>query len=76
MNKLFRIAKDVVSFSTKRKWLDMIDNQQNVVDYIHFCFLLDSCQLQQRAHGGDTQKEIPRKNHMENDQFPTGYVDQ
>ena len=76
MNKLFRIAKDVVSFSTKRKRLDLIDNQQTVVDYIHLCFLLDSCQLQQRAHGGDKQKEIPRKrkNFREDIVIPLGDV--
>ena len=76
MNSFFCISKDIVSFSTKRKRLDMIDNQQTIIDSIHLCSLLDSCQSQQRAHGGDKEKEIPRrrKNFREDIVIPLGDV--
>ena len=67
MNQFFSNSNDDVSFSTKQKRLDMIDNQQTVFNSFYLCSLFDNCKSQQRVHGGDKQTEKPRVRKRFND---------
>ena len=62
MNYLFRIARDTVAFSKKRKRMDMLDNQQSILQSMHTSTLIAYLhESKKRVHGGDKAHEQPRE---------------
>ena len=62
MNYFFRVTKDIVVFSKKRKAIDQLHNEQATLESVSLCSLIVSKhESQQRVHGGVKNIEQTRR---------------